>query len=397
MKYIKIIMIFAASLLLFNCAENKDTQLEKTKVDSPPSLTKKNTAEEIKTIQLDEKMANELKIQTVKVSVENSVLKINAPAFAFPAPEYTSAVSAPLSGRIISIEAHEGENVKKGQLLCEIESLEFGTLVADYLQNTAEESYQKNRYDRLLQLREKNISSQSEMEKAKSDWIRAGAAVKAAYSKLRAVGVSDSEIEKLASQKTIDPKLKIYSPIEGTIDQHLIELGESVSTYSKMLTIINNKKVLVKGYLAPEDGSFVNEGDKVIILLRGNSSNKIVNTISSINPALDEDSRSIVVNIITDTKSGWPKPGENLRLEIETSGKESAYSIPVSAITYDNDDAIVFVKTGDKTYEVRKVNIKTMNDNEAIILSGLNEDEEIAVSQIFSLKALARYEQIAEE
>ena len=83
--------------------------------------------------------------------------------------------------------------------------------------------------------------------------------------------------------------------------------------------IINTSKVLVKGYLAPEDAQYIQRGDSVVVTLRDNNNKLIQGQISSVNPGLDETNRSVVVNIVVNTKNGWPKPGENVRLLITTS------------------------------------------------------------------------------
>ena len=50
------------------------------------------------------------------------------------------------------INALEGNFVQKGQELFKIESLEFGNMVAEYLQAIAEEKFQTSRVARLKQL-----------------------------------------------------------------------------------------------------------------------------------------------------------------------------------------------------------------------------------------------------
>ena len=55
------------------------------------------------------------------------------------------------------------------------------------------------------------------------------------------------------------------------------------------------------------------------------------------------------------------------------------------------------MRISEKKFEQRSVVIDKIYDQSAIISKGLTEGEEIAVNQIFSLKALLRYEDYAEE
>ena len=121
---------------------------------------------------------------------------------------------------------------------------------------------------------EKKISSKSDLDKAEAEFTRANAALRAAYSKLKAVGTSEKEISNFINSSSINPSLKIIAPINGTIDQHLIDLGQSVIAYDKMLSIIDLSKVLVRGYVSPEDGANVKAGNKIKVSQKNNVLNK---------------------------------------------------------------------------------------------------------------------------
>ena len=112
---------------------------------------------------------------------------------------------------------------------------------------------------------------------------------------------------------------------------------------------------------------------------------------------MDEDSRSVIVNILLPTTDGWPKPGENVRLDITTASKKEVIAIPVESLTYDGNQAVVFVKKGDGIFEKRPIGVTEIRDKYVFVNSGLNNNEEIARTNIFSLKALSRFDIIAEE
>jgi len=119
--------------------------------------------------------------------------------------------------------------------------------------------------------------------------------------------------------------------------------------------------------------------------------------ISTINPGLDETNRSAIANIYLKVPGNWPRPGENVRLEIVASSPEPLIAIPLRAITYDGNDPVVFIRKEEKLWEKRPVTLLEMRDTSAVVASGIQPDEELAVSQVFSLKALSRIDQIAEE
>jgi cobalt-zinc-cadmium efflux system membrane fusion protein len=396
-KIFSITIILGLVLTIFSCGSDK-TRIATNGSDStelPPSLTGEKTGN--KMIQLTEKEQGELKIETIVVSNNFIDYRVTAPGVVFPAPNHGSIISTPIDGRVSKVNKFEGSWVQKGEVLFEVQSLEFGNLVSEYLQAYAEERFQTNRLNRLKQLVEETISSTSELERATSEYERALASSRATYSKLRAIGVSDREIKSFTEAGNIDPVLKISSPIDGVIERNFVELGQSVNALENLSRVLDTREVLIRGYLSPDDARLINEGDSVSVSKREKEENLLVATITSINPGLDESSRSVIANIIVSTKDGWPKPGENVRLSIATSSKKEIIAVPVGALTYDGNNPIVFVKKGNGIYEKRFIEVAEIRDHFVFVQTGLAPGDEVAVSHVFSLKALSRFDIISEE
>lgn len=398
MKRILTLIIFAGiSSLLISCGAKKQQEVVSTQeqTDLPPSLKPEDSAKSI--IQLSEKERNELNIQTIVVTNNFIDYTVSAPGVVFPAPNHGSIISTPINGQISKVNSFEGHWVKKGEPLFEIQSLEFGTLVSDYLQTYAEERYQTNRLNRMKQLVKETITSTSELEKATAEYDRASTSLRAAYSKLRAVGVSDKEIKSFSDTENIDPVLKIYSSIDGVIEKNFVELGQSVNALETLSRILDTRDVLIRAYLSPDDARLINVGDSVAVSKREKQENILNATITSINPGLDEGSRSVIANCIVSTKDGWPKPGENVRLSITTSSQKEIIAIPAQALTYDGNDPVVFVGEGNGIFEKRFIQVSEIRDEFVFVNNGLSKGEKVATTNVFSLKALSRFDVISEE
>lgn len=380
-----------------SCGSNNQqpVQTAQEQTELPPSL--QSDEAEVKLVQLSEKEQNELKIETIEVTNNFIDYAVSAPGVVFAAPNHGSIISTPINGRISSIHGFEGHWVKKGEVLFEIQSLEFGNLVSEYLLAFAEERYQTNRLNRIKQLVEETITSTSELETATTEYDRATTSLRAAYSKLRAVGVSEAEISSFSQEGNINPVLKIYSSIDGVIEKNFVELGQSVNALENLSRILDTRDVLIRAYLSPDDARLINVGDPVSVFKRENQENLLNATITSINPGLDENSRSVIANIIVPTYEGWPKPGENVRLSITTSSQREIIAIPVETLTYDGNDPVVFVKKGNGIFEKRLIQVSEIRDQNVFVNGGLTKGEEVATSNVFSLKALSRFDIISEE
>lgn len=383
--------------VLMNSCGDSGSNIEPPSVDeagTPPSISSNNQEKTL--VELSEKEAKELNIQTVKVGSGTFQFSFAAPGQVQPAPGYRASVSAPVNGRVAKVYANEGDAVKKGDLLLELESLDFANMLASYMEAQSEEKYQEQQLERVSKLVEQNISPQRELEKTEADLARARVRTRASFSRLQALGLNRSYLQQLEVSQEDQPLLKVTAPISGRINRHMISLGQSVNAYEEMLDIIDNSTVLIKGYLSPEDAYLVSEGDEVLIASRKNESRRIRGKINSINPALDRENRSIGVNIILKTENSWPVIGQTVRVHFEGQTPEDVLSIPLRAIQYEGKQPTVFVKVGDRTYEKRIVELRQITPDAAIVSTGLQGDEEVAVTQVFSLKAKEKFEEFAD-
>lgn len=394
-------VITLTAVSLASCTQNGDSTSEMD-VSSPPSISSQ-PENIIRVVNLTENQAAELNVATHFVEKDLLNYSITAPGVVVAAPEHIAIVSTPVNGRITTIHSHEGEEVIKGEPILEMESLEFADLAANYLEAQAEKVYLEQQVERLTALVERKISPQSSLDRATADLARADARIRASRARLQAVGIDNRQMEQWNTQSENESAvLTIYAPIDGKINHHLIDLGQAVNANDMLLDIVNNKQVLVRGYVDPEDIPFLNPGAKAIISQRSNRDEgrgavSIESEITTIQPGLDEENKSIIVNSIVNTQNQWPVIGQSVRIEYEAATPDSVISVPISAIQFEGQSATVFVKRDDLTYENRPVRLQRMLRESAIVESGLSPGEEIAVSQIFSLKALGKFEEFAEE
>lgn len=387
MKTINLLILLGVFLVLLSCNNDKEnTENSEAKIEVTEwtlDLTEAN-------ISVDDIEFYELGKQDVK-------LKKAVPGIAQSAPNYISYIAAPMDGIVSSLYLNEGERVKKGQVIMEIESLEYGNLLSEFLKSSSEYEYQQGRLERNNKLVEKGITSQSEMEMIQADFELSKANFVADKTRLLTLGLTNDEIENLKNSENIEPHLMVRARISGVIDQHFAELGMPVKSYDKLASIVDPTQLLIKGYLAPEDLNFVAAGDSVVINRQSdNTMEALKSTISSINPALDENSRSLIANIYVEGNGSWPLPGENLRLEIYSETPENLLAVPVSAISWLGEDAILYVFADENTLEIRKVEIASSDDSYSFISSGVSKGELVAISEIFTLKSLVRYNEFAE-
>lgn len=393
-----LLFIFTA---LLSCSEN-DSQVTVNDVSVPPSVQTDSDAE-TSVVSLTEQQSTDLSIETITVERKRTEFPITVSGTVAAAPEHVAFISTPVNGRITKIYAHEGEEVNRGEPLLEMESLEYAELAANFMEARAEKSYLEQQVNRLSSLVDKRISPQSSLDRAEADLSRADARIRAARARLQAIGVDEETISGWnGGTETEKAVLTMYATIDGKINHHLIDLGQAVNANDMLMDLVNNEQVLVRGFVDPDDIMFLNIGAETIVSQRINredseGSRSLGTVITTIQPGLDQENRSIVVNSNLKTENQWPVIGQSIRVQYKAITPDETLSVPMSAVQYEGQNATVFVKINDLQFEIRTITIDRITQDSAIVSSGLSEGEEVAVSQVFSLKALGKFEEFAEE
>ncbi len=389
-------------LMLFSgfaaCSGGEDVQQSAEEIGTPPSL---NSADARKLVQLEAEQAAQLDIETITIQKKVVEVAVESPGRVQASPEYYAIVSSPVAGIITALYAHEGEQVSKGDILLELESLDYAKLLADFIETSAEYAYLKEQSERVKELRDENISSAQEYNRIIADFNRTEARRITLIARLKSLGVSESKLREWEDNPgSASAGLQLKAPISGKINQHLIDIGEPVKAYDMMLDIINPVEVLVKGFFHPEDAELIRKGDSVYVMEKHLQSDQVhqiaEGIVSTINPALDENNRSVVVNSFIKTEAGQPSPGEQVLVRINGRSSMPVVEVPTSAIVYDGDISGVFVQVSELEYAFQPIDIIRMYNGMAAVSAGLKQGDRVAVNQVFSLKALLRFEKFAE-
>lgn len=330
-------------------------------------------------------------------------------------PEFKVVITPEVTGEIVSLPVKEGDRVQKGQLLIKIKADAYVAqkqrAEANLLSAKASLSQRKAELDkvssdraRIKELHSKGLSSQSELEAIESNYL----SVKAMYESAQA-NVMQSEA---ALKETIEQlnKTTIYSPMEGTVSQLNVELGERVlgsgfSQGTNIMTIsdLNNMEATVD--VDENDVVLISVGDTTRIKVDAfgdRSFNGIVTQIGNSAKSSGFGTQEQVVNFEVRIKLLDPdlklRPGMSCTASIETETKQNVIAVPMQSVTAredvdlgkeeENSNVKIEKKNGNKIQEVVFIvdgssakikNVKTgISDNNYIeIKEGLEEGVEV--------------------
>ena len=272
-------------------------------------------------------------------------------------------------GTLKNLFVREGQLVKKGQLLAEIND---SGLKEQLDQMLIQANYTKDNFDRVKRLWEKSIGSEMQFLKAKSDFE-----------------TSDKMVEQIRDQLS---KTKIYAPFDGEIDEIISNLGSNLVPGSPILRVVNLDKIYAEAQVPEKYVSSIELGTEALVsipLLNKEVTSKIVQSGNFINP----NNRTFRVEAPVENQDKRIKQNLNARIKIKNYSNLKALVVPLRVIredasgkpfiyklvTTDKKDVFLtvksFVEIGANNDEEIEIN-KGLSIGDIIVLEGANNVED---------------------
>lgn len=338
------------------------------------------------------------KIATAKVGPGVVTRRITAPAAIKPDPDKIARVAAKVAGVVEEMRKRLGDQVARGETIAIIDSREVAEAKSEYLAASANFDLQNVLFQREKGLFEKKITAEQLFLKAKTVFMEAKVKLDLARQKLAALDMSEQEIAALPSQPIADLRRKeIRAPISGRVIERLVSVGQPVGGegQAKELYVISDLSVVEAELAVPAaDLALLREGQEVRI---SNAEGRdFAGKITYVNAMITRETRSGQVLARFANPDFSLRPGSLLEAEISLKEARVKLKIPRSAVMIIDGKPNVFVRTPEG-FTKREVELGRGDDNSVEVVSGLQPGEQIAVSNVFLLKAELGKQSIPEE
>ncbi|MFH5803076.1 efflux RND transporter periplasmic adaptor subunit [Alienimonas sp. DA493] len=161
----------------------------------------------------------------------------------------------------------------------------------------------------------------------------------AARDKLIELGMTADQIEALRERGTAETRLRIRSPLGGTVVEKLKTEGQYVARGEPILKIADLSAVWLMLELFPEDAAAVRFGTKVRATLRSLPGEEFVGRVAFVDPVVDPQTRTVGVRVEMLNPDGRLRPGDFATAVVETPAVPPPPGEPV----YDPDLAMKWV------------------------------------------------------
>lgn len=324
----------------------------------------------------------------------------------------SSVVAARIMGSIVALHVREGDTVRAGQTLIEIESREAGIQVqkaqagvreaTDALDEVdrnihaaesareaarANEKLANTTFNRYQTLFARRSVSPQEFDEVRTKLEVASAERERAERLLQATKAQQKQVLARIDQAKADVSnarvyvgyAKLTSPINGIVTSKQTDVGYLATPGVPLLTIEDNSRYQLEVAVEESRLGTIHLHDQAQLQIEALGNTELIGSVEEIVPAADPNSRSYIVKV------GVPNlAGVQLRSGVYgkarfISGQREALAIPKTAISQRGQLTGVFVVDQSGLARLRLIKTGRAFGDNVEILSGLNLGEQIVI------------------
>jgi len=307
---------------------------------------------------------------------------------------YTVKVTAQVNGQLTQVAFSEGQQVRRGQLLAQIDPRPYQAALdgarAALAKDTAQLADARKDLSRYLFLEPKKLASQQQVDNQH-----------ALVAQLKAQTEADqAAIESAATQLSYT---RITSPIDGRTGMRLVDPGNIVhSTDTTGIVVLTQLQPITAIFTLPEDtfeavAGAMSKGSVSVIASSQQGDGTVLDhgTVQLIDNQIDTTSGTIRLKAVFPNSklTLWPGQFVNVRLLERTD--ENALTVPPASLQRGPDGMFVYVVQPDSTVSMQPVEVANNSESLVIVTKGLKLGQTVVTSNLFRLEPGAHVRVIA--
>jgi membrane fusion protein, multidrug efflux system len=274
-------------------------------------------------------------------------------------------ITAKQAGNVATINFDEGQRVRGGAVLLELEArerrAELDQARADLEQSRAQRDEIRQRFERAKQLKGTGSVTEARLDELESQLRAAEGRIRGNEARVRAMDARHEDF-------------RITAPFDGRVGMRHVSLGALVQPGTMITTLDDVTKLKIEfavpenflGHLRPQLG--------VVARTPAFPNRSFDGTVTVIDSRVDSVTRAVRVNAVFDNPDEALKPGMFLNVELALSERPNAILVPEEVLIAEGGRQFVFV-VRDGRAERREVKLGRRLQGEVEVAQGLQPGE----------------------
>lgn len=268
-----------------------------------------------------------------------------------------------VAGRITEIAFTEGQPVKVGDKLFQID-------------------------DRVVSAELKQAEANLQLARLDFERFRklsgTGAATKQRYDQAQAnLGVMEANAQ-LARTKL--EYSTIRAPFDGVVGLRNVSVGELVAVGQELANFVSYDPMKVDFTIPETQASQLAVGQQIEVKLEALPNETFTGNVFALDSQLDDAGRAVALRATIPNPDGKLRPGYFARISLTVAEKESALIVPEDAVVPQGDAKLVFIIKKDGSTEAVPVQLGQRLKGEVEVVSGLKEGQQVITSGHMKLR-----------
>lgn len=322
----RIIKLLLCSTLLLSCRNNQ-----------------------VGTTDISKEQLPETKVKLCEVKTSNDSLNLNYNGLIEPITRVP--LSFQLPGTVIKIAVDEGDRVRKGQILAEIDKTSYQSA---YNAAIATQQQAQDAYNRMKKVYDNGSLPEIKWEDVKSKLEQAN---------------SSAQIAKKNLEDCV-----IKSPIDGTVSDRSIEAGASATPNLTCLQVFSTDGLYAKISVPGNEINRIEKGQKATVTIPGLNELTYDSEADKIAASADAIAKTFEVKFKLQTNSTELKPGMICNVKIPLATESAPILIPIQAVMKDahGQNYVFLVDKQEKIAKQQVVKTGGIINNMLCIRAGLH-------------------------
>jgi RND family efflux transporter MFP subunit len=288
---------------------------------------------------------------------------------------YEAPIYARTNGYLKAWYTDIGTNVKKGQVLAEIETPEVDQQLrqAQADLGTAQANYE---LARTTNERWKGLLASQSVSQQDADERAGDAAAKAAARQSAAANLA--RLDELESFK------RVLAPFDGVVTQRNTDVGALInagqSPGSALFRVADTHRLRIYVYVPQAYAAGIQPGLTAGMEFADHPGRRYTGTVANTARALDANSRTLQVELQIDNEKGELLPGSYAQVYFDLGASSNVLRIPVNTVLFRTEGLQVAVLDAKQRVHLRSITEGRDFGTEIEVLSGLNAADTLVVN-----------------